>query len=55
MTTRVGNVALINNDQYRVGDRLVGSEYLITAIDSDARIVVVRHELNGKEFILRVQ
>jgi len=55
LATRGGNVALINNGQYRVGDRLVGSEYLITAIDSDARIVIVQHEQNGREFILRVQ
>ncbi len=38
-----GNIALINNERYGVGDQLNDNEWTVTAIDGEQRSVTFRH------------
>ncbi|MCZ6834813.1 MAG: hypothetical protein O7G85_03480 [Planctomycetota bacterium] len=54
LSKATGNVALINNMQYHVGDRFGDTPWRIIAIDADARVVIARHDETGLDSILRV-
>ncbi len=55
MTFDSGSVALIDNVQYRVGDRLARSDWIVVAIDRHARVVTLRNQVTGREDRLAVE
>ena len=55
MTFESGSVALIDNQQYRVGDRLARSDWIVIGIDQHARVVTLRNEATAIEDRLTVE
>lgn len=49
------SVALIDGMQYRVGDRIDGTEWVVMRIENSLRQVALRHETSGKEELLVVE
>ncbi len=54
MTTRRGNVALIDGKRYRVGDLIKGDDWRVIKIDGHDRSVTLRHENTERTEILYV-
>lgn len=54
MTTRRGNVALIDGKSYRVDDLIMGEEWRVIKIDGQARSVTLRHEKTERTAMIYV-
>lgn len=54
MSFQSGNVALISSRQYRKGDRIESSPWIVIHIDGDVRSVTLRHEESGEKRTLTV-
>ena len=54
MTTRRGNVALIDGKRYRVGDLINGDDWRVIKIDGFDRSVTLMHENTERTVIIYV-
>ncbi len=55
MASAAGSVALIDGKQYRVGDSLGETSWIIAAIDTDALAVTFEHARTGQTTVISVQ
>jgi len=54
MTARTGDIALINNDPYRVGDVVNATQWTVTTINGAERSVTVKHQETGRVEVIHV-
>ncbi len=54
LTSRRGNVALIDGRQYRVGDLIKGDQWRVIKIDGQARSVTLKHERTERTAMIYV-